>query len=121
MPTFLPAISRPTPRDTTPSAPTGGDSQRSLDVKILALAKRGISGKKQKDAFKGQPWKANVYAEGGRVTRVKLDLDRDGKVDEKWTFDTPGDASSVKRSVAPSDDESYTIEYRLRAGRWVKK
>ena len=31
------------------------------------------------------------------------------------------DGEEVKRQVAPADDEVYSVEYRLRAGSWVKK
>jgi hypothetical protein len=104
-------------------APARGEGQalRALDEKILALVERGISGSKRKDAFSGEPWKVNLYAEGGKVTRLKLDLDRDETWDESWTFETPGSRAKVKRQVSPDDDDVRSLEYRLQAGRWIKK
>jgi hypothetical protein len=86
---------------------------------ILERMKRGIAGDKAKDAVPDSGWKVNLYRDAGKtsVSRLKIDLDGDGKWDEKWTID--GD--KVKREVAPADDESYTEEWRLRDGSWVRK
>jgi hypothetical protein len=119
----------PTPGGATPPAAgqqpaAGGASQpmRPMDQAILDRVHQGISGDKLKDAFPGQAYKVNLYAEGGTAAnRVKIDLDRDEKWDEKWSISTEGGQEQVKRQVAPNDDESYTLEYRLRAGAWVKK
>lgn len=50
--------------------------------------------------------------------RVKVDWNNNRKYDEKWNFREDG---SVARFVAPTDDENYSIEYRLRGDKWVKK
>jgi hypothetical protein len=55
------------------------------------------------------------------VNRLKVDLDRDEKWDEKWTFASDGGTDGVKRQVAPNDDEAYTEEYRLDGERWRRK
>lgn len=110
--------------DTPPPAPAAGtEPLRNLDRLILAKIGAGIGGSKAKDAFSGQPWKANLYRDAGEsgVNRVKLDLDRDEKWDEKWTIEREGGQETVKRQVAPNDDESYTEEYRLRGGAWAVK
>ncbi len=114
----------------TPSEPAaeaaGGQTQtlRAFDEPILALAERGISGAKVKDALKGRAYKVNLYRDAGQpgVNRLKIDLDRDDKWDEKWTFVKPGSRDGgVKRQVAPNDDEVYSVEYRLLHGKWVLK
>lgn len=121
-----PPAAKPPPAGQPPAAQpaAGGATQalRPMDQAILDRAHQGISGDKVKDAFPGQAYKVNLYAEGGTaVNRVKIDLDRDEKWDEKWTISTEGGQEQVKRQIAPNDDEQYTIEYRLRAGSWVKK
>ena len=60
----------------------------------------------------------NVYQDAGNSTanRVKIDLDRDDKWDEKIDFKPEG----VIRQVAPNDDEKYTETYHLVDGAWVK-
>jgi hypothetical protein len=87
---------------------------------VLQASERTLSSDRIKDAFRGRSYKVNFYGDpgGGRVKRAKVDLDRDEKWDEKWTFDGEG---GVKREVAPADDEQYTESYRLVAGKWVKK
>lgn len=67
---------------------------------------KSLPGKKAKDVAKGQPFKLNVYQDKGHhtVNRLKMDLDRDGKWDEKWTFHEDG---KISKKVAPNDDENY--------------
>jgi len=68
---------------------------------------------KIKDASKGHPFKINLYSDSGnRWDRAKVDLDRDEKWDEKWTFEADG---STERQVAPADDDVYT-ELWIREG-----
>ncbi len=92
---------------------------RPMDARILEKARQPIRGDKIKDAFPSEKWKVNLYQDAGntRPNRLKIDFDRDEKWDEKWTFE----GEEVKRQVAPKDDDVYTVEYRLRAGAWVKK
>ncbi|MBK9001436.1 MAG: hypothetical protein IPM35_37425 [Myxococcales bacterium] len=98
------------------------DSMPVTDVHraVLAASKQNISGDKGKDALRGQAYKVNLYKDPGqtRVNRLKLDLDRDDKWDEKWTLE---DGGKVKRQIAPADDENYTLEYRLEGEYWRKK
>ncbi len=72
---------------------------------VLAFRGKDLGTAKVKDARSGETWKVNLYQDEGEATvnRAKVDLDRDEKWDEKWTFD--GDA--VSRQVAPQDDEVY--------------
>jgi hypothetical protein len=99
--------------------PAAADGLRPMDREILDLARAGIRGDRVKDATAGKPYKVSLYRDAGSpgVNRLKVDLDRDDKWDEKWTFD----GEAVKRQVAPADDEKYTEEYRLRAGAWARK
>jgi len=105
-----------------PPAAARAEAPASADFRtaVLQASERTLSGDRVKDAFRGRSYKVNLYADpgGGRVKRAKIDLDRDEKWDEKWTFDGEG---GVKREVAPADDEQYTESYRLVAGKWVKK
>ena len=116
--------------DTAPAMPLAvGEAAESLDAlrpmdrEILARVAEGISGDKVKDAFRGRPFKVNLYQDAGqsRVNRLKIDLDRDEKWDEKWTFTSEGGRDAVKRQVAPNDDEAYTVEFRLDGENWRPK
>lgn len=119
--TSAPAEDVPTTSDATPVADSGPGAMRPFDQRIVDRAGTDIGGDKIKDAIPGQV-KVNLYADGGQgVNRAKLDLDRDDKFDEKWTFERAGGTWKVKRQVAPNDDEKYTLEYRLQEGRWVQK
>ncbi|MCE7869580.1 hypothetical protein DYH09_04280 [bacterium CPR1] len=95
---------------------------RSFDQAILDRAGQKISGDKIKDALPG-PVKVNLYQDkaGQGVNRAKLDLDRDDKFDEKWTFVHEGGPWKVKRQVSPADNEQYTEEFHLEGGRWVAR
>jgi hypothetical protein len=109
----------PAPVAPAPAAPAAG-GLRALDQEILARARAGISGEKANDAIKGKGYKVNLYsdAKDRRVNRLKLDLDKDGKWDEKWTFEPDG---RVKRQVATKDDETYDESYLLDGTAWKHK
>lgn len=113
----------PAPATSAPAALTeGATALRPLDQQILARVSQDISGDKVKDAIPG-PAKVNLYKDAGqpKVNRLKIDLDRDEKWDERWDLETEGGEQKIKRHVAPADDEQYTAEYRLENGVWRKK
>jgi hypothetical protein len=116
----------PSPTNATAPLPAGASEQgiplRPMDRELLELAGRDISGDKVKDALKGRSYKVNVYKDAGeaRVNRLKVDLDRDDKFDEKWTLSPARD--DIRRQVSPADDDTtYTEEYRLRGEVWIRK
>ena len=138
-PTPIPHATAPAPQPATAASPEGdsapamplvageaaesADAFRPMDREILARVAQGISGDKVKDAFRGRPFKVNLYKDAGqsRVNRLKIDLDRDEKWDEKWTFASDGGRDVVKRQVAPNDDEAYTAEFLLAGENWRPK
>ena len=87
---------------------------------MLARIAGPVPGDRIKEAFPGRAYKVSIYKDAGhaKANRVKIDLDRNGKWDEKWTIEDDG---TIKRQVAPRDDEDYTIEYRLRGETWEPK
>jgi hypothetical protein len=111
------AAPSPTPTPTATAAPTGSGMRPEDDAALQYLG-RDIGSDKLKDVSKGRSFKVNVYQDAGNTTanRVKIDLDRDDKWDEKIDFKPDG----VIRQVAPNDDEKYTETYRLVDGAWVK-
>lgn len=115
-----PAAGETQPAPPVPAPPTGGvpDSMREVDKAAFSLQGATVEKSKAKDVFKGRPYKVNVYADppSTTVTRLKIDLDRDNKWDEKWTFK----GLQVKRQVAPADDEKYTQEFVLDQQQWKK-
>ncbi|MBL7997425.1 MAG: hypothetical protein JNL32_02190 [Candidatus Kapabacteria bacterium] len=50
--------------------------------------------------------------------RAKVDWNNNRKYDEKWSFRENG---VVARNISPDDNEDYSIEYRLRGDKWVRK
>ena len=111
-----PAPPQPAP---TPTPAGDGAPARPMDQEILARAAQGIGGDKVKDALPGRSWKVNLYKDAGeaRVNRAKVDLDRDDKWDEKWTFAE----GKVTRQLASADDEAYDVTWTWTAGDWVKE
>jgi hypothetical protein len=113
-------VDRPPPVE--PPRALGGDTRgealRDWDRELIALAGKPLAGGKGKDALGGKrPFKVNLYQDAGKSlpNRAKVDLDRDEKWDEKWTFED----GEVKRQVAPADDDDYTVEYTLVGDRWL--
>ena len=127
-----PGPASPTPADAQPRS-THGDRipLRDVDRELLRLYEQSQDRKpaarakapKIKDVFPDRPYKVNLYEEDGLLARAKIDLNRNGKWDEKWTF-TPGSSGAgdpvVKRQVSPGDDDTnYTLSYKLVDRAWV--
>jgi hypothetical protein len=106
-------------RDTPAAAKPDGSAAAMRDVDRAVFQWRGkeLGGDKKKDVTAGRPYKVNLYQDSGQsaMNRAKIDLDRDDKWDEKWTFDDAG----VSRKVAPNDDEDYTESYAWDGSAWV--
>jgi hypothetical protein len=118
-----PPMPSPTPlpiQPPTPSPATASDlAARPYDAEVIAWSKRSISGDKMKDATKGKKYKLNLYKDAGMTTvnRAKIDLDRDDKFDEKYTFET----SKITLQRAPADDEKYTETFHWNGSGWTKE
>ena len=97
------------------SAPV--DSSRPWDSFLVGKAGADLGGEKVKDATGGTSYKVNLYQDAGQASmnRAKVDLDRDEKWDEKWTFAPDG----ITRQVAPNDDEQYSQTFLWSGGSWV--
>lgn len=94
---------------------------RPLDEEIIKLFEQTPSGDKIKDATPNRPYKVNLYAEGGKYVRAKVDLNRNNKWDEKWSIDEKGGERIYKRQVSPSDDDTtYPDKFKLRHKQWEK-
>jgi hypothetical protein len=110
----------PTPVDTNP-APSGSSdlAARAWDADVLSWRTRSISSDKQKDVSKGKSYKINVYKDAGSstVNRAKVDVNRNDKWDEKYTFD--GEKITLQR--APNDDEHYSETYHWNGSGWTKE
>ena len=91
-------------------------SDRPWDAALLERSGKDLGNSKVKDAIKGKPWKVNLYQDDGSPTmnRAKVDIDRDDKWDEKWTFADDG----ISRQVAPADDENYTQTFAWDGSGW---
>jgi hypothetical protein len=106
----------------TPPPATAGKvdlAARPYDAEALAWKGKTISGDKVKDASHGKPYKINVYKDAGSPTvdRLKIDLNRNDKYDEKISFDKDG---TITLERAPADDEKYTETYHWNGTGWVK-
>lgn len=113
---------RPAPTPAPTPAPDGvAADARPLDQRIVSfLAANPATSDKIKDAFPGESAKVNLYRDAGQASwnRLKIDLDRDEKWDEKWDLEN---GQPAKRHVSPADDDNYTQEFRWRGGKWEEK
>ena len=95
-----------------------GGGLSASDRAVLALVKGRAPEEKVKDATKGQPFKVNLYSDDNASwSRAKVDLDRDDKWDESWTFK----GGTTEKKVAPQDDEAYGAPVVLRGETWSAK
>ena len=108
------------PAPTPPAKPSAADlAARPYDAEALAWKGKPVTGDKVKDASHGKPYKINVYKDAGATTasRVKIDLNRNEKWDEKISFDKDG---TITLERAPADDEKYTETYHWNGTGWMK-
>ena len=107
---------KPTQAAAATSSPYPNTS--AADRAIARYIGKAVPGGKKKDITSGQSVKVNVYMDDGHavMNRAKLDLDRDDKWDEKWTF---LDGGGIQRQVAPADDEDYSETYVWDGAAWV--
>ena len=104
---------------TTTTTTTTTSAARPVDTDLFELVRRLAVQDKVKDATRGKAYKINLYSDdGARFNRAKIDLNRNDKWDESWTFKS---ATHIERQVAPADDERYTDVYQFVDGAWVKK
>lgn len=94
-------------------------SLRDVDKELMSWVGKNLGSEKIKDAAKGRAWKINLYQDVGTraMGRAKIDLDRDDKWDEKWTFD----GNNISRKVAPNDDEEYSQEFDWNGSNWTAR
>lgn len=129
-PSVKPTPTPPTPTPTpTPQpevaspevkpAPPSDLPARAWDAEVIAWKDKSIGGDKVKDAIKGKSYKVNLYKDAGQtnVNRAKVDVDRDDKWDEKFTFE-PG---KITLQRAPADDEKYTETYHWSGSGWTRE
>lgn len=96
-------------------------AMRPFDEEIIRLFEQTPSAGKVKDATPDRPYKVNLYAEGGKNIRAKVDLNRNNKWDEKWSVEEKNGERIYKRQVSPSDDDTnYPDKYKLRHKMWEK-
>lgn len=102
---------------TATSTATSNSALRPVDQKIVSQLSAPVSGDKIKDAFSKESYKVNFYRESGEATwsRLKVDLNRNEKWDEKWDL---ANGQPVKRQVASKDDENYDQTFIWKNGKW---
>lgn len=108
----------PTPTPLPPATKSDLDA-RTWDQEVLSWRTKSISSDKQKDVSKGKSYKINVYKDAGSstVNRAKVDVNRNDKWEEKYTFE--GEKITLQR--APADDEKYVETYHWNGSGWTKK
>lgn len=115
-------VSDPTPTpvmEEPADPPPQEDSLRPVDRELLRWVGKDLGSKKIKDAAIGRAWKINLYQDSGSavLSRAKIDLNRNDRWDEKWTFD----GTNISRKVSPSDDEDYSQEFDWNGSDWVAR
>jgi hypothetical protein len=114
-----PAVPPPTPLATPDAAvaATADLAARPYDADVLAWRSKTAPKGKIKDAAPKASYKLDLYQDAGKSTidRAKLDANRNGKWDDKYTFD--GDTITLEH--APADDEKYTEKYHWNGSGWT--
>lgn len=108
------------PGESSQSATTAQTELRREDrliINFLNTHQAATEGK-LKDIFPGEKFKVNLYRDGDSSswTRLKIDLNRNNKDDEKWTLNN---GLPSKRSVSSRDDEQYDQKYAWAGDHWI--
>jgi hypothetical protein len=115
------ALASPSPGASPAGAPGVATGARPMDKLIVEfVSKTPATSDKIKDAFPRETFKVNLYHDAGTTgwNRLKIDLDRDEKWDEKWDFEN---GLPAKRHVSSADNDSYDQEFRWLGGQWEAK
>jgi len=117
-----PAVPPPTPMPPPPPTPATGSASSDLaarpyDADVLVWRTKTAPKGKIKDAEPHAAFKLDLYQDHGKSTidRAKVDANRNGKWDDKYTFD--GDTITLEHS--PGDDEHYTQKYHWNGSGWT--
>jgi len=91
--------------------------ERELDRLVLQRVNAGLGTREQHDALPDNPARVDFVQQGTMptVSAVLIDLDRDGRIDERWQV-----IDAITRDVSPADDENYTETYTLDRGSWIR-
>jgi hypothetical protein len=111
-PDVLPAVPTPSQAPTAIQPVQAVQAAQAIEAPSSEYLKRILGSPAQRDKLTdvlgaSQP-KVNVYAGEGKWIRAKVDLDRDGKWDEKWDVVERG----IKQRISTRDDDStYDREF----------
>jgi hypothetical protein len=113
-----PAVPPPTPMPDAAVAASSDLAARAYDADVLAWRTKTAPKGKIKDAAPKASYKLDLYQDAGKSTidRAKLDANRNGKWDDKYTFD----GETITLEHAPGDDEKYTEKYHWNGSGWTK-
>jgi hypothetical protein len=109
------AVEAPEP----PEDPTRPLWPREVDGDVFGHLEGTLTvGTEAHDVVPQAPYRIDLSrpAERALVHAAKVDLDRDGSWDERWTF---ADRAVVRES-SPADDGRYTERYRWQGGGWAR-
>ena len=110
------------------SAPAGsvvhinqGQAEGPTELHVTILNEqlpRDLGGPEALDVLEGAA-AVNLYQDPGAATvsRVTLDLDRDGKIDEMWKVE----GTRVRRAVSSSDNDEYDETWLWQNGLWLAR
>lgn len=76
------------------------------EIWLLTQQGRTLRAPLERDAREGVSWYVDLFQEDGAsvITGAHLDLDRDGRADQRWTYEGE---DQVRREVSTADDEMY--------------
>lgn len=96
---------RPTAAPPVRTEPEVFPELRPVDEAAMSALERPLPSAIVEDASPGRPFRVRLARAADPATpgTLTIDLDRDGRFDEKWTLSTP-----IARDVSPADDEQYT-------------
>ncbi len=121
-PIVKPAEPTPSPSPgPLPGEPTHPERapRQAMDRLLFSLAGQDLGGEQARvyEPIRA-PYRVEAIIDEGHdtVSRARVDLDKDDRIDEVWVYKSNG---QIRRRVSPDDDGELTEELVWSAGRWV--
>lgn len=93
---------------------------REMDLDLMPrIINKGVGAPELLDVYPTRAYRVDIYQDNGDeiVSRVTIDLDRDGKLDEQWKVE----GLRVRRALSTRDDENYDQMWLYQNDVWLRQ
>ncbi len=95
------------------------DARIDAEIWLMSQQGRALEGPVLEDAMAEKPWRADLLQadDATRVSGAHLDLDRDGHIDQRWTYEGE---DQITRTLSPGDDDQHSVRETWSDAGWQR-